>query len=120
MNFYSYFSKKRLFIINIKRIKSNIGFELLRLPNEKTFSHFMNKIVRITILATLFFGVPVLLPAQVSQRSNDSKSAYHDAITNGPAKGVPIGAGISILISLGLALGTGRIKKMRKSIEDVT
>jgi hypothetical protein len=80
----------------------------------------MNKTLRIAFLSALLLGGPIYLSAQDHPDSQSTSSQNQAKTSDNPLGGAPVGGGISILITLGIALATRRIIEMRKSTDDIT
>jgi hypothetical protein len=80
----------------------------------------MNNPIKTFLLAALLFGVPVILNAQDFQNSKTENIPESGVSAKESFSGAPIGGGVSILITLGLAFGLNRILAHQKSSSDMT
>jgi len=71
-------------------------------------------------LAALLLGETALINAQDLPASNSANTSESSVKTKEPIGGAPIGGGVSILVTLGLAFGINRIIVHRRSTTDMT
>ena len=84
----------------------------------------IEKIVRVTVLLTLFLGWGLLASAQSGGTPPPPPNGGHGLGNNQPANGgsAPIGGGLAILLSLGAAYGGRKVycywKEQKEGLEE--
>lgn len=80
----------------------------------------MTRTFKKTLLIALLLGISILSKSEDNPQPQMGNDNQQTEKSGNPLGGAPLGGGISILITLGIAVGMRRLLDAKKSTEDIT